>query len=116
RSYLDAFDRISARTAVKGMAHITGGGIRDNLERVLPDGCSAAIRKGAWPVPKVFDFLRRAGGVDDEEMLQVFNMGLGMLVIIGAADESKVIDGLRGVEEIYPVGVIEKGDGAVTVS
>jgi phosphoribosylformylglycinamidine cyclo-ligase len=116
RSYLDAFDRISAFVPVKGMAHITGGGIRDNLARVLPDDCSAVIRKGTWPVPKVFDFLQIGGGVEQAEMFQVFNMGLGMLVIIDADDEKRVIDELRGTLEIYSVGGIEKGDGTVSLS
>jgi phosphoribosylformylglycinamidine cyclo-ligase len=85
------------------------------LSRILPGDCSAVIRKGAWPVPGVFDFLKDRGEVEVEEMFQVFNMGLGMLVVVGAEDESKVVDALRGGEDIYSVGVIEKGDCKVTL-
>ncbi|UCH84612.1 MAG: phosphoribosylformylglycinamidine cyclo-ligase, partial [Candidatus Latescibacterota bacterium] len=82
RSYLDAYDKICSVAAVKGLAHITGGGIVDNLSRILPKDCNAVIRKGSWPVLSVFGFLQSRGEVDPKEMYHVFNMGLGMLVVV----------------------------------
>lgn len=115
RSYLAVYDAIAEAAGVKGLAHITGGGIVDNLSRILPGDCSAVIRKGAWPVPSVFSFLQNRGEVASEEMFQVFNMGLGMLVVVSAEDEAKVIGALESEGDIYAVGVIEKGDGNVTL-
>ncbi|UCG50408.1 MAG: phosphoribosylformylglycinamidine cyclo-ligase [Candidatus Latescibacterota bacterium] len=115
-SYFEAFNKISEIADIKGMAHITGGGIADNLSRVLPDTCAATIRKGSWPVPRVFEFLQHGGAVDDQEMYQVFNMGLGMAVIVAAEDEDKITGGLRGIMDVHSVGEIVKGDGTVTLS
>ena len=69
---------------VKGMAHITGGGIPGNLPRILPAGVAARIEWGSWPVPAIFGLIRRSGGIDGPEMFRVFNMGLGMLVVVPA--------------------------------
>lgn len=71
---------------IKGLAHITGGGLIDNLPRVLPKTCDAVIESGSWKVPSIFEILATNGGVDREEMYQVFNMGIGMAVIVSAAD------------------------------
>ena len=71
---------------VHGMAHITGGGFYDNIPRVLPEGLDVVIRAGAWPVPPVFEIIQRKGGVSFEEMHRVFNMGIGMVVFVAAAD------------------------------
>lgn len=69
---------------VKAAAHITGGGLIDNLPRVLPEGCEATIRRDAWRVPAIFRLIEEAGGVDPDEMYQVFNMGIGMVLIVSA--------------------------------
>jgi phosphoribosylformylglycinamidine cyclo-ligase len=80
RSYLKAVRPLLARRLVKGMAHITGGGITENLPRILPDGTSAVIARDTWRVPPIFAFLQRAGQVSDDEMLRAFNMGIGLIV------------------------------------
>jgi phosphoribosylformylglycinamidine cyclo-ligase len=114
-SYLSAFSRIEEVARVKALAHITGGGIRDNLSRVLPRTCDARIEKGTWPVLPLFDFLREGGDVEEPEMYQVFNMGLGMLLVVSAADEKRVISSLEGRIDAYPVGRIVEGRGAVSL-
>jgi phosphoribosylformylglycinamidine cyclo-ligase len=80
RSYLQVVRPLLPRRLVKGMAHITGGGITENLPRILPDGTGALIARDAWQVPPIFRFLQNAGEVSDEEMLRAFNMGLGLIV------------------------------------
>ncbi len=77
---------------VRGLAHITGGGITENLPRVLPEGCGAAIDTRAWPVPAVFRFLQQRGGVATDEMFRTFNMGIGMVVVCGARDAGRVVE------------------------
>ena len=80
RSYWRALS--PALDDIHALAHITGGGIRGNLGRSLPDGCGAEVDRGAWPVPEVFRMLARAGKVSDSEMFEVFNMGIGMIAVV----------------------------------
>ena len=70
------------KSVVHGLAHITGGGLRDNLERILPSGTRAQIDEGSWPVPPVFPWLQRLGDIDDGEMAHVFNMGIGLVLVV----------------------------------
>jgi len=89
---------------IHGMAHITGGGISDNLPRVIPPGCKALIRRGAWPVPPIFQVIRQGGNVDEEEMLRTFNNGIGMIVAVPAKAVEGVIARLRRwKEKAYPI-------------
>jgi phosphoribosylformylglycinamidine cyclo-ligase len=81
--------------AVKGMAHITGGGITGNLPRILPAGCVARIRLGSWPLPGIFILLQRLGGVDPGEMYRTFNMGIGFILVVGARQADAVLANLR---------------------
>jgi phosphoribosylformylglycinamidine cyclo-ligase len=67
---------------VHGIAHITGGGLHENLERILPEGCKAVIQRESWPVPPVFGWLQRLGEVEQSEMDQVFNMGVGLVLVV----------------------------------
>jgi phosphoribosylformylglycinamidine cyclo-ligase len=113
--YLNAFSKISGVARVKAMAHITGGGIRDNLARVLPRRCDARIHKGTWAVPEIFPFLQRGGDVDEPEMYQVFNMGLGMTMVVSPEDEKKILLSYRDSLGACPVGEIVAGSGAVTL-
>jgi phosphoribosylformylglycinamidine cyclo-ligase len=75
-------DLAPALPLVRGLAHVTGGAFEENLPRVLPPGLSALIRKHAWAVPPIFALIQRAGGVEDEEMYRVFNMGIGMVAVV----------------------------------
>ncbi|HOL19779.1 MAG TPA: phosphoribosylformylglycinamidine cyclo-ligase [Candidatus Hydrogenedens sp.] len=99
---------------VRGMAHITGGGITENLPRILPENIGAEINLGSWEVPYLFRFLKETGNVDDEEMLRVFNMGLGLLFIIPEEHLPKVLKAFEqaGVT-VHIVGKIINGERKV---
>jgi phosphoribosylformylglycinamidine cyclo-ligase len=97
---------------VKGLAHITGGGITGNVPRVLPEGLRAVVRKAAWPRPEIFQWLQRVGNVAEKEMADVFNCGIGMVLVVAAADAKRAADNLRASgETVYEIGAIEKGPG-----
>ncbi|EGK71857.1 Phosphoribosylformylglycinamidine cyclo-ligase [Methyloversatilis universalis FAM5] len=94
---------------VKGMAHITGGGLLDNVPRVLPAGLSAHIDASAWPLPPLFAWLREAGNVAEQEMYRVFNCGIGMVVIVSAADADRAVQSLTTAgETVYRIGRIQR--------
>lgn len=97
RSYLRAlWPLLAARPCpVRGLAHITGGGITDNLPRILPPGCGARIDTRAWTPPALFAWLQRLGGVADEEMRRTFNLGIGMIVVAAASAAAGVMRSLR---------------------
>jgi phosphoribosylformylglycinamidine cyclo-ligase len=96
RSYLPIVRPLLESGAIKGMAHITGGGITDNLPRVLPKGTEAVVRSGSWDVPPIFRWLERAGGVPREDMLRTFNMGVGLILIVGSGDTDRALAALSG--------------------
>jgi len=99
---------------IRGIAHITGGGIPGNLPRVLPDGISARIDKSAWEVPPIFHLIQKEGKVSDEEMFQVFNMGIGMIVVVTQRQKKAALSHLeRAGCEAYEIGRIEKGEKGV---
>ncbi|MEW5795142.1 MAG: phosphoribosylformylglycinamidine cyclo-ligase [Candidatus Zixiibacteriota bacterium] len=101
---------------IKGMAHITGGGIPGNLNRILPDRLSARIRRHVMPIPPIFDFLQKEGEIDDEEMYRAFNMGVGYIIVVAPEAVGPVIDRLaeQG-ERGYEIGEIIKGDHKVVL-
>jgi len=115
-SYRAALEPLLAADLVHGMAHITGGGFYDNIPRVLPEGTAVVIRAGSWPVPPVFEVLRREGRVSFEEMHHVFNMGIGMAVFVDAGDAAEVARRLadRG-EAFFFIGNVVPGSRRVTV-
>jgi phosphoribosylformylglycinamidine cyclo-ligase len=94
-SYLKLLRPLLGQPALHGMAHITGGGLTDNLPRILPKGCRAEIRLGTWEIPEVFAFLQEKGEVETEEMLRVFNMGIGMVLAVEPAGLRDVLGQLR---------------------
>jgi phosphoribosylformylglycinamidine cyclo-ligase len=97
------------------MAHITGGGITENLPRVLPRGTAAVIELGSWPMLPIFEHLQQLGSVSPEEMLRTFNMGMGMLLIVPAPKFKKAQSVLERVgEKAYTIGRIIKGERKVT--
>jgi phosphoribosylformylglycinamidine cyclo-ligase len=104
---------------IKALAHITGGGLLENIPRVLPDGMAAHLQKGSWPQTELFAWLQRTAGIDDVEMNRTFNNGIGMVVVIDAAHAAACADTLRRAgETVYVIGSIgPRGEGAaVTVS
>ena len=108
RNYQPLFAKVPAEK-LKGLAHITGGGLIDNLPRVLPDDCDAVINTASWKIPPIFQILQERGQVDRAEMYQVFNMGIGMVAIVSPNDTAAVGKQLRA----KPIGRIEKGSGVV---
>lgn len=99
---------------VKGMAHITGGGITENLPRILPKGLRAVIKKGSWHVQNIFDIIQSTGKVSDREMFRTFNMGIGFIVIVKESDLENTIRRLTTFgEKTFIIGYIEKGPAGV---
>ena len=97
---------------LKGIAHITGGGLVDNFPRVLPADCDAVIDTAKWKVPPIFQIIQQNGGVDPAEMYQVFNMGIGMTVVVAERDAQEMVLLTRG----RPIGRIEKGEKKVRLA
>jgi phosphoribosylformylglycinamidine cyclo-ligase len=111
RSVLGAL-REGAR--VKGMAHITGGGITENLNRCLPKGVDAVVARGSWKRPRIFDLIAQAARLDETEMLKTFNMGIGLGLVVGAKDAAGIAVTLREAgETVFEIGSIEPGSGTV---
>jgi phosphoribosylformylglycinamidine cyclo-ligase len=96
-------------SVVKGLAHITGGGLIDNFPRVLPKTCDAVIDCSTWTVPAIFQHIQKGGGVDPVEMYQVFNMGIGMVIVVAEKDSTAVLRKTKGTV----IGGIVKGSGVV---
>ncbi|HEV3057247.1 MAG TPA: phosphoribosylformylglycinamidine cyclo-ligase [Vicinamibacterales bacterium] len=103
------------RSSVKGLAHITGGGITENLPRVLPEGCAADIDTGAWDAPPIFRVLAERGGIPRDEMFRAFNMGIGLVVICGAREADRVVEALAAAGEPHArrIGSVIAGDRTV---
>jgi len=115
RSYLRPLTEPLGKGSIEALAHITGGGITDNLPRVLPAGTAARIAKGSWPVPPLFSFLQKSGAVDDAEMQRTFNMGIGMIAVVRPERAAEVEAGLDGSGEAhFRIGSIVAGDGKVS--
>jgi phosphoribosylformylglycinamidine cyclo-ligase len=117
KSYWPALKKLTDGQCVSALAHITGGGITENLPRVLPRGTAAAIELGSWPVLPIFEHLQQLGNVPQDEMLRTFNMGMGMLLVVPAAKFKKAQTVLERVgEKAYTIGRIVKGERKVTYS
>lgn len=110
RSYLKAVQALIRTVTVKGLAHITGGGIPGNLSRILPQQCRANIETAAWERPAIFELIQKLGRVDSDEMYRAFNMGLGMLAVVGSrsVDKAQRLLQKQDVESVV-VGEITKG-------
>jgi phosphoribosylformylglycinamidine cyclo-ligase len=115
RCYLPIVRPLLEREHVKGLAHITGGGITENLPRILPDGCAAEVDFNAWIVPPVFGFIQERGGVSRDEMYRTFNMGVGLIVACAARDADGVIGTMTraGEPNAVRLGVVVPGERAV---
>jgi phosphoribosylformylglycinamidine cyclo-ligase len=114
RSYLHVIQKLVTAGLTDGMAHITGGGITENLPRILPKGVTAQVEIGSWPVLPIFEHLRELGNVPQEEMMRTFNMGLGLIAVIPAAKFTRTKNLLdRAEEKFYVVGRVVKGERRV---
>ena len=109
RIYAEAVQLILRDFQISGMAHITGGGLYDNLPRILPPACQARLRKGSWEVPNIFPFLQQHGKISDAEMYRVFNNGIGYVLVVPAAILEDVLELLGGLgERVFHIGSIDK--------
>ncbi|TLM72994.1 MAG: phosphoribosylformylglycinamidine cyclo-ligase, partial [Actinobacteria bacterium] len=115
RIYVKAvLDLLRAGVPVKGMAHITGGGITENLDRCLPDDADAVVARGSWKAPRVIALAVEAAGLPDEEAYRTFNMGIGLALVLDAKAAPDAAARLRGAgETVYEIGQIEPGSGVV---
>jgi phosphoribosylformylglycinamidine cyclo-ligase len=115
--YAGALAALGRSVDVRGLAHITGGGLPGNLGRVLPSGIDAVVQRSAWEVPRIFTEIQRLGEVDDEEMARVFNLGIGMVAVVPPDDVLRAHDVLRshGVASVE-IGEAVPGEGAVRLA
>ena len=114
RCYWPVVEPMVAKGWLKGMAHITGGGLTDNVPRILPRGCGAEIHLGAWPVPPIFELIARRGPVPPDDMLRTFNMGIGFVLVVAHEHLRQVVDGLtQKREKFWLLGRIVRGRPSV---
>ena len=114
RSYLPVVGPLLGSGWIKGMAHITGGGVTDNLPRILPEGMHAAVFRGSWQVPPIFGWLQATGEVPEEDMYRAFNMGIGLIVVCAAEHAEPLLGTLAegGEAGALRIGEVrEGGDG-----
>jgi len=105
------FTVLNAGIDIKGIAHITGGGLVENIPRILPNGCGIEIQKASWPNVPVFDVMQSIGNVDIDEMFRAFNMGIGIVFIVDFNDVSSIKDVLKDLTDIYEIGTVVSGKG-----
>jgi phosphoribosylformylglycinamidine cyclo-ligase len=110
---------LAAHPGIKALAHITGGGLLENIPRVLPEGMAAHLKKGSWPQSELFAWLQQTAAIPDHEMNRTFNNGIGMVVVVNTSEAQAVAATLRGAgETVYAIGTIaQQGEGPpVTVA
>ena len=100
---------------IKGIAHITGGGLLENIPRILPDNCGVKIQKKVWPTPPVFNVMQHIGKVDENEMYRTFNMGIGMVFIVDSSKIHIVKNALNNLTDVYEIGTVVKGKKEVGI-
>ena len=105
------FGVLDKEIEVKGVAHITGGGLVENIPRILPDGCDVEIHKGSWPSVPIFNVMQSIGDVDENEMYRAFNMGIGM-IIIAAADQ---VNSIKKIIDVHEIGSVVVGGNQVNI-
>ena len=116
-SYLKPLDRMLGSGLIKGLAHITGGGLTDNIPRILPEGCGVAIEKGSWPVLPIFKLMQEIGNVSEAEMYRAFNMGVGMVVVTSPQNKAAVESHLQQQgTEVFEIGRVTDGKQEVSIS
>lgn len=114
RSYAPPILKLLEKYKIKGIAHITGGGIAGNLNRILPNNCDAHVITDLWKVPPVFNLIQKLGNVDDGEMFKVFNMGIGLILVVSKNQTDEIMRKLASLKETpYWIGEITRGKGEV---
>ncbi|MBD0370171.1 MAG: phosphoribosylformylglycinamidine cyclo-ligase [Pyrinomonadaceae bacterium] len=116
RSYLNAMDGLLDTGQIKGLAHITGGGLLENIPRILPAGTSVAIARGTWPVLPIFTLMQEIGSIQDAEMYRTFNMGVGLVIITSPQDAEAIQSHFgRRDEQCYEIGRVIEGNREVLI-
>jgi phosphoribosylformylglycinamidine cyclo-ligase len=115
-SYLPALNGLLDRGVIKGLAHITGGGLLENIPRILPQGTSVEIKRGSWPVLPIFQLMQRLGNVEDAEMFRTFNMGIGMAIVCAEENASRIKAHLESSGACYQIGRVIRGSGEVAIT
>jgi phosphoribosylformylglycinamidine cyclo-ligase len=109
RIYAKQILGMAASGAIRGIAHITGGGLTENLPRIFPKGCGAVITRGSWPVPPIFAVLQKLGSIPDDEMFRVFNMGIGLVLVVPSSASAEVMTRATELgERAYRIGEIRE--------
>jgi phosphoribosylformylglycinamidine cyclo-ligase len=117
QSLLKQFNPAGRPRQIKGLAHITGGGFVDNIPRILPRSCDVIIQKGAWEVPAIFQLMQKQGPIPEPEMHQVFNMGVGMVVIVAPRKAEAILQAIdRGAHQAWRIGQVVRGHGQARVA
>jgi phosphoribosylformylglycinamidine cyclo-ligase len=115
-SYLKPLDGLLDSGMIKGLAHITGGGLTDNIPRILPEGSAVEIDKGSWPVLQIFQVMQEIGNVSEAEMYRTFNMGVGMVIVAAAQDVEAIKSHLQQQDAaVYQIGRVIKGNREVSI-
>jgi phosphoribosylformylglycinamidine cyclo-ligase len=115
-SYLKPLDELLDEEVIKGLAHITGGGLTDNIPRILPEGTAVQIKRDSWPTPPLFELLRRLGNVSGGEMYRTFNMGVGMVIVCSETEAGSIETHLRDRgEQCYSIGRVISGKREVRI-
>ena len=109
------FAVLDAGINVRGIAHITGGGLVENIPRILPGDCGVDIKKGSWPILPVFDVMQSLGNVDEDEMYRAFNMGIGMVFIVSPNNVGSAKNVLKDLTEVYEIGSVVSGESKVVL-
>ncbi|MEN6423048.1 MAG: phosphoribosylformylglycinamidine cyclo-ligase, partial [Smithella sp.] len=109
RIYVKTLLNLFKKFNIKGLVHITGGGFYDNVPRIIPQACRSVIKKGSWEIPPIFKVIQEIGNVEEKEMFRVFNMGIGMMIIVAEKESQAVLEYLELMgEKAYQIGFIEK--------
>ena len=115
-SYLRPLEALLDKGIVKGLAHITGGGLTDNVPRILPEGTAVQISKGSWPVLPIFELMQKIGNVSEAEMYRTFNMGVGMVIVCSPDDKEEICGHLKSINEAwYEIGRVTSGNREVVI-
>jgi len=116
-SYLRPLQGLLDTGMIKGLAHITGGGLTDNIPRILPEATAVQIEKGSWPVLPIFTLMRQIGNVSESEVYRTFNMGVGMVIVCSPADANAIASHLMDLDEnCYRIGTVTSGNRVVSIT
>ncbi|MGE5678149.1 MAG: phosphoribosylformylglycinamidine cyclo-ligase [Pseudomonadota bacterium] len=114
RIYVKTIQSLMEKHQINGIAHITGGGFIENIPRTIPAGLKAEIELGSWEIPHIFKLMQRLGNIEEREMLNTFNMGIGLVMAVNSGDAPEILKALRELgEKAYVIGSVVKGEGGI---